>query len=293
MTMHADELAIDEELVRELLREQFPVWSHLQLCRIASSGTVNALFRLGDEMVVRLPRVPTAEAGVAHEHAWLPRLAPALPIQIPDVLARGVPSSNYPLAWSVLSWIEGSNPLPQGVAGNSQLVDDIASFLIALRQVDGGEAPQAYRGGFLAEWDKDVRAALLELRGRADVAAAEVIWEQALSAGQWTSQPVWVHSDLMPGNLLLNNGRLVGVIDFEAAGVGDPACDLMVAWNLLDAEGRQVLRTKLSVDDDTWIRGRGWAISQALVALPYYWDTNPVMVSTAKYVLQQLSIGDL
>jgi aminoglycoside phosphotransferase (APT) family kinase protein len=212
-----------------------------------------------------------------------------LPVQIPEVLGRGVPSSKYPLAWSVLSWIGGSNPLPKQVVGNSELVADVASFLTALQQADVADAPQAYRGGVWAERDNDVRAALLELRGRADVVAAEVMWDQALSAGQWTSQPVWAHSDLMPGNLLLNNGRLVGVLDFEAAGVGDPACDLMVAWNLLDGEGRKSLRDKLKVDDDTWMRGRGWALSQALVALPYYWDTNPAMVNTATYVLQQLN----
>jgi aminoglycoside phosphotransferase (APT) family kinase protein len=286
--MHADELDIDVDLVRRLLVSQFPRWGGLTLARVASSGTVNALFRLGKDMLVRLPLVERAKGGVEHEHEWIPRLAPQLPVAIPALLGKGAPGVGYPLPWSVFGWMEGETPTPTSLAAPDVLAQDLAGFIAALRRIDPSGAPQAYRGGSLRQQDGEVRAWMMNLLGVIDTDAVTEAWEEALLAPEWARSPLWVHSDLLPGNLLISNGRLCGVIDFAASGVGDPACDLIVAWNLLPPDARNVFRASLDVDDATWSRGRGWALSMGLGALSYYRDTNPVMAINGQHVIREV-----
>jgi aminoglycoside phosphotransferase (APT) family kinase protein len=286
--MHVDEIDIDVGLVRRLLAAQFPQWAALALAPVPSAGTVNALYRLGDDMLVRLPLRRGGSGGVEHEHVWLPRLAPLLPVATPVLLGKGTPAEGYPWPWSVYRWLEGENPTPGRIAAPDLLAKDLADFVAALHRIDPGEGPPAFRGGSLATRDAELRGWIPELRDLVDTDAAVEAWEAALEAPEWARPPVWVHSDLLPGNLLILQGRLSGVIDFAGSGVGDPACDLMVAWSLLPAGVRDDFRAALEVDDATWARGRGWALSQALIALPYYRDTNPVMAGNARHAIREV-----
>ncbi|MFD9904914.1 aminoglycoside phosphotransferase family protein [Streptomyces sp. NPDC059063] len=292
--MHADEPDIDVPLVRGLLAAQFPQWADLPLEPFPSAGTVNAVFRLGDDMAVRLPRRASSVEDVAKENRWLPWLAPRLPVPVPAVLGQGAPAEGYAWPWSVHRWLDGANPVEGAVAAPRPLAEDLAGFVTAMRGLDTADAPPAYRGGPMVTEDDETRAALDALRAlrhpraTVDTEAAAAAWDAALRAPVWDGPPVWVHADLMPGNLLVRDGRLSAVIDFGTAGVGDPACDLIVAWNLLPAPVRDDFRAASGADDATWARGRGRALSMALIQLPYYVDTNPVMAANARHVIQEV-----
>ncbi|WP_405910648.1 aminoglycoside phosphotransferase family protein [Streptomyces sp. NBC_00828] len=283
--MHAHEVPIDDSLVRRLLTAQFPRWAGLPLKRVTSSGTVNALYRLGDDMAVRLPRVPEGAGDVEKEGRWLPLLAPLLPFAIPEILATGVPGEGYPWSWSVLRWLDGELPAPDRLTDADGLAADLGLFVAALWRVDLPGGPPAYRGGQLTSVDDETRSSLGELDGMIDTSAATTAWEAALSAPLWTGPAVWLHSDLMPMNLLTHQGRLSAVLDFGTLGTGDPACDLIPAWNLLPTGARPAFRHATGADDATWARGRGWALSMALNQLPYYRTTNPVMAANAEHVI--------
>ncbi|GAA4231663.1 aminoglycoside phosphotransferase (APT) family kinase protein [Streptosporangium album] len=287
-TMHADEMDHDVPLVRRLVAAQFPRWADLPVEPFDSSGTDNAIYRLGGDMAVRLPRRPGSAAQVEKDLRWLPRLAPLLPVPIPVPLGEGEPAEGYPLPWSVYRWLDGENPSADRLTEPSLLAKDLAEFVAAFRRIDLPDGPPAYRGGPLSMLDAPTRAAIDELRGVVDTDAAAAAWETALKAPGWAGPPVWIHSDLMPGNLLVVQGRLSAVIDFGTVGVGDPACDLIVAWNLLPAGVRNDFRTVLQIDDATWARGRGRALSIALIALPYYKDTNPVFAANARHVIHEV-----
>jgi aminoglycoside phosphotransferase (APT) family kinase protein len=267
--MHVEELDIDEALVRRLLAEQFPEWAALPLSRVELAGTVHAIFRLGDELAVRLARRkgPTRPGG--KELDWLPRLARQLPLEIPVPVAQGQPSGEYPWFWSVHTWLEGET-VPVEEIDPIQAAHDLAGFVAALQRVDHEGAPQG-RGIPLAERDPEIRDWLARFDGAPRVTA---IWEQALETPAWEGPPVWHHGDLDVRNWLVRNGRISGVIDWGSMGVGDPACDVMVAWKLHSAAARDAFRERLPTDDATWERARGWALSQAVAALAYYTPEN-------------------
>ncbi len=286
--MHADEFEIDRVLVQHLVAKQFPQWAYLPLEPVPSAGTDNALYRLGSDMVVRLPRIDWAVDNVEKECKWLPRLAPFLPIAIPSPVAKGLPSQEYPWPWSVYRWLEGSNPIVGQIPDPTLMTHDLIKFIQALHKVDLPNGPASNRGVPLKRRDTETHKALKHLDGMVDVSTVTAIWETALQAPKWSHSPVWVHGDLSPGNILIRNGRLSAVIDFGNLGVGDPACDLIIAWNLLPEPMRHVFRTGLEVDDPTWQRGRGWALSNALIALPYYKDTNPTLANNARHVIQEI-----
>ncbi|MGS2590031.1 aminoglycoside phosphotransferase family protein [Streptomyces hebeiensis] len=288
--MHPGTHPIDDGLVRRLVAGQFPQWAELAIQRFPSGGTVNAMYRLGDDMVVRLPLVRGGADDVSLERTWLPRLARHLPTPVPEVLGDGRPAEGYPWPWSVYRWLAGDNPEAGALSAPVPLAEDLAGFVAAMRSITLPGAPRAHRGGPVASLDADTRAAIEELRGipqeDVDCDGATAVWEEALRAPVWDGPPVWLHGDLMPGNLLVNGGRLTAVIDFGCLGTGDPACDLFPAWNLLPADAREVFREALGVDDATWVRGRGRTLSQALVALPYYRNTNPAMAHNARHVIR-------
>ena len=280
--MHEDELELDEPLVRALIEEQFPAWAGLTLVRVEPSGTDNAIFRLGNELAVRLPRRDGSLAAEDKEHTWLPRLAPRLPVEIPLPVARGKPGAGYPWHWSVHSWLEGEMPIGKPLAA-----DKLATFVDALQRIDSRGAPEpgACRGEPLALRDRPVRDAL----ERVDAAGASELWDRAAAAPEWQGQRVWLHADLDARNVLARDGRLTGAIDWGCMGAGDPAVDLMSAWKLLNADGRERFREALSVDDETWLRAEGWALSQAVIALDYYTlETNPVLVQEAQRWLAEV-----
>ena len=279
--VHDDELEIDEPLVRRLLEEQFPRWAALPLSRVEQDGTVNVIFRLGEEMAARLPRRHGPETADDVEQRWLPMLAPLLPVEIPRPLARGRPGAGYPSYWSIHTWLDGDTP------SGPLAWDDLAAFLTDLRAVDATAAPEpAYgRGRPLGSRDAHVRDAL----ERVDAPGALELWEAAASTPEWSGRPVWLHADLDARNVLVRDGRLSGVIDWGGAGVGDPAVDVMVAWKLVAARERDRFRVALAVDDATWLRAKGWALSQALLALGYYTlETNPALVREAERWLTEV-----
>lgn len=285
--MHSDELDTDVGLVHRLLAAQFPQWADLPISPVDSAGTVNALYRLGSDMVVRLPRV-ARWADVEHESRWLPKLASYLPLAIPLPLAKGSPGDSYPWHWSVYRWLPGDTWAVDRVRDLHAAAADLARFVAALRRFDPGGAPPSGRGGALATRDAETRRAIGALQGVIDTEASTDAWEESLQAPVWDEPAVWTHGDLLPSNVLVEQGRLTAVIDFGAAGVGDPACDLIAAWSLFPADARDAFRAALRPDDATWLRGRGWALSVALIALPYYRDTNPVFAALARHMIARV-----
>jgi aminoglycoside phosphotransferase (APT) family kinase protein len=290
--MHVDEVDTSVSLVVRLLAAQFPQWAALPIEPVPSAGTDNALYRLGDDMVVRLPRIHWATGQVDKEHAWLPRLAPFLPLAIPVPLAKGEPGEGYPWHWSVYRWLEGENAAIERMADPYQTATDLAEFIAALQRIDAGDGllPGPHdlaRGKPLAMRDRSTRDAIATLRGMLDADAVTAVWDAAIAAPAWYGPPVWLHGDLQSGNLLAVQGRLSAVIDFGCLGVGDPACDVMTVWMFLSAETRGVFRAALRVDDATWTRGRGWALSVGLIAFPYYQHTNPVLAGIARRAIHE------
>jgi aminoglycoside phosphotransferase (APT) family kinase protein len=288
--MHVDEVGTDAGLVRRLLAEQFPQWADLPIELVDSYGTDHDIYRLGDHLAARLPRIGWATKQAAKEAEWLPKLAPHLPLAIPVQLAMGHAAEGYPFEWSIYEWLPGES-------ANGTIVDleqaavDLAAFVNALRKIDTvGAHPRSpgSRGAPLAELDNSVRRAIAELGDGIDADAATRSWEESLDASEWDGEEAWVHGDLLPGNLLVVDGRLSAVIDFGCLNVGDPACDLQPVWNVFAGESRVRYRAELQVDDASWLRGRGWALAQAVVALPYYWDTNPGMIRQASHALAQV-----
>lgn len=286
--MHKGEYEVTSDLVRRLLAAQFPRWSDLELQPIVSTGTDNALFRLGNDMVVRMPIVDWAVADVEKEQKWLPRLAPFLPLPIPTPISMGDPGDGYPYNWSIYRWCEGENPQVGRLTQPLEFASDVARFLAALRRIDTTGAPLAGRGLPLAQRDASTRSAIASLESILDTREIVAVWESALELPVWDGPKVWVHGDLSAGNLLSIGGRLSAVIDFGALAVGDPAVDLIIAWNLLPAEIRPGFRSQTAVDEATWKRGRAWALSIALIQLPYYFQTNLPLVENARYVIGEV-----
>jgi aminoglycoside phosphotransferase (APT) family kinase protein len=241
---------------------------------------------------VRFPRIASAVDQIDKESTWLPRIAADLPVEVPAVHARGLPADDYPWPWLVYGWLAGQTALDESAVDGTALAEDLARFVIALQRLPIVDPPPAgYRAGPLAPEDGAVRAALHELRDEIDYDRAVPLWTAAAAAPPWHRAPVWVHGDLLPGNLVLRDGRLTGVIDWAAAGVGDPACDLMIAW-ALDPAARDRFRAATDIDDATWLRGMGWTLQQAALFIPYYRLTLPQAVAAARGRLIAVLQGD-
>lgn len=292
--MQVDEVEIDAATVRGLVAAQFPDWADLPIQRVRSTGTDNAMFRLGTDLVARLPRTLAAMWQVDKEHRWLPPLAEAdLPLAIPTLLGKGAPAQGYDWPWSIYRWLEGEDATTQPVADLRQAAAALGHFIAALHQVDPTDGPPPgehsfWRGDTLSERSPEVREALIALEGMIDTEAASAAWDEACQLPVWSGPPLWVHGDLYAGNLLVQRGKLSAVIDFGALAVGDPACDVMVAWTYLSSETREVFRETLPVDEATWARGRGWALSVALIGLPYYRSSNPVWAAIARRIIDDV-----
>ncbi|QRY67382.1 aminoglycoside phosphotransferase family protein [Ensifer sp. PDNC004] len=263
--------SIDAALVRRLLAAQFPQWSELDIRPIEPGGWDNRTFRLGDRMTVRLPSAEHYVLQVEKEHRWLPLLAPQLPLPIPVPLGKGVPGEGFPWPWSVYRYLTGDTLAVERVDDVGQVAKDLTRFLRALMQADAAGGPMPgdhnfHRGGPSAFYDAQTRQALTLLAGDVDTMAAAEVWEAALAA-PFEGAPVWFHGDIAWGNLLVENGSLSGVIDFGTSGVGDPACDLAIAWTFFDGESREVFRDGMAHDHGAWARGRGWTLWKALIVI--------------------------
>jgi len=277
--LHDDEVAIDSALVERLLAEQFPQWAGLPARVVERSGTDNVTFRVGDELAVRLPRTVRNQGQVEKDLAWMPRLAPYVSLPIPEPLELGRPSEDYPFTWGVYRWLPGAPFVPESVDA-VRAARDLAAFVRTLREVDTTDAPVPdgdpfTRGTPLAPRDVMFREALDQLKEHFDTGLLTAAWEESLGADTWDGVPRWIHGDLMSGNLLVANGKLSAVIDFGTASAADPAGDVLPAWWLFEGESRAAYRDALEIDDATWLRARGWALSLVVIAIPYYLDRRP------------------
>ena len=290
--MHEEEVLVHDGTVRALLEDQFPDWAGKRLRRIADSGTDNAIYRLGDDLALRLPRIHWAAAQIEKECRWLPTLAADLPSAVPVPLAKGRPGGGYPFPWLVSPWIEGISLDRAAVDNWDDIAGDIAEFVLALEHLppDGGPPPTR-RGTPMAQYDEAVQWAIGQLEGVIDGDRARHVWLSGLEGGDWTGDAVWVHGDLLPGNILIDNGRLGGVIDWGGTGVGDPACEAMLAWSL-PSDARRHYRRALGFDDDTWARARGWVVEQAVFFIPYYAKSLPLAVDQAMRRLNEALLPD-
>jgi aminoglycoside phosphotransferase (APT) family kinase protein len=277
--MHEDELAIDAGLVRRLLAVQMPMWAGMPV-RPVGRGTVNAMFRLGDDLAVRLPRTAEWAGDLDRERAWLPRLRDRLTLQVPEPVASGEPTREYPLPWAVYRWVDGDQYADALVDDEAAAADDLARFVQELRGASVEGAPATGRRP-LAELDEWTRAAVVEAADLLDTSAVLDAWDRSLEAPVFAGEKVWIHTDLLRPNLLVRGGRLAAVIDFGAVGVGDPAADVIAAWAVFGAAGRARYREMLDVDDATWDRARGYALTQAALIVPYYRETNAPFTASA------------
>jgi len=291
-TLHDDEIPLDVDLVRKLIDGQFPHYASLPLRRLGASGSTNVLFRLGEDLLVRLPRQPGGGSGIDKEQRWLPTISHRLPVTVPQTVVLGEPADRFDERWSITRWLEGELPevwVPgqPSVSSKSILAADLADVLIALGDIDVPPAAAAdpnlrwYRGRALSEYDSYMQRTVVQCRSiedlELDFGLVSRVWKEALSLpGASEAGPDrWYHSDLVAENLLLVDDRLVSVLDFGGLAVGDPTIDLHGAWELFDPPARDVFRTRLGVDDAQWLRGRAWALAIALGALAYYWNTMP------------------
>jgi aminoglycoside phosphotransferase (APT) family kinase protein len=288
----AQSVDIDSALVARLIVSQFPQWADRPITPAEPNGWDNRTFRLGADMSVRLPSAARYAAQVDKEHRWLPVLAPSLPLPIPVPLAVGVPADGYPWDWSVYRWLDGTPASTTDVDDLTELAMTLADFLTCLQRIDptGGPPPgphNFFRGGPVETYDAETRDAIAEVRDQISAETATAVWENALAA-TWRGKSVWVHGDVAASNLLVRNGRLSAVIDFGSSGVGDPACDLTIAWTLLSGASREAFRGALPVDDATWARGRGWALWKALITFAGNLGTNPAEAAAARRVINDV-----
>ncbi|WP_392673727.1 aminoglycoside phosphotransferase family protein [Streptomyces sp. LN785] len=288
--------SIDAALVRQLVDAQFPRWAKLPLKLLDPAGSDHVIYRLGEELSVRLPRHAGAVGQARKESEWLPLLAPHLPLAIPVPVGVGEPGFGYPWPWAVSRWLDGEVATAEALADSSRAAVQLAQFLTALQEL----APEGFSfedagadltGGLLADRDRATRAAIADVDGVFDAAAMTELWESALSAPGWDRPPVWFHGDLHTGNLLTADGRLSAVIDFGGLGIGDPACDLTIAFTLMSAGSRAVFRATLGVDEATWTRGRGWALATGLNAYTSYAAADPVVAAQTTRQITEALLG--
>ena len=285
--MHQDEIAINMALVTELLTEQFPYLAGRPLRLIRSTGTVNAIYRLGADLYVRLPRMANWAESLNREWQWLPRIAPHVSLAVPQPVARGTPTAIFPYPWAIYRWIAGASYRDDLISNERQAAQDLANFILELRRVDRQGAPHGGRAP-LPELDAVTRSAIEACRGEIDTEAVLAVWTRSLAALAWSGKPMWIHGDLLSSNLLVRGGRLSAVLDFGGVGIGDPAADVVPAWAVFRQAGRAVFRQALAVDEDTWHRARGYALHQAVLIIPYYPETNPQFVAMAKRTVSEL-----
>lgn len=292
--MHDDEVAVDATLALRLLAAQMPeLATGRELTIVEAWGTDNAVWRLGVDLVVRMPRIAWAEGQVGKEARWLPVIAPHLSVPLPQPVAIGQPAHGYPYSWAVHRWIDGHPAGPARIDDPVRFALDLARVVRGLATVPTTDAPAATnRARPLADYDDATRAAIARARHLIDADAALAVWEDALAASPYAGPDVWVQGDL-EGNCLIDaHGHLCGIVDWNSACVGDPAVDVQVVWSpLFTDESRMAFLDELDVDEATIRRSKGAAVNQACAALPYYLHTYPLIVERSWHKLAALGIG--
>lgn len=261
---------IDTNLVKTLIKEQYPNFSDLKIVEVENSGNDNRTFHLGDSMLVRLPSGKEYASQIEKEMYWLPKLSPYISLDIPLPLFKGNPTKEYPFNWGIYKWIEGETLTYKDILNLDLLAIDLAKFLKELQSIDATLGPKAgkhnfYRGGSLNIYDNETRIALKNLKNIFDTNSLENIWKKCLKS-KYTNKPVWIHGDIAVGNLLIKDGRLSAVIDFGILGTGDPACDYVIAWTFFSNKSREIFKSHLNCDEETFERAKGWALWKALIS---------------------------
>ena len=293
---HSDKIHINSTLAQQLIATQFPQLADLPIKPVEPGGWDNRTFRLGEHMNIRLPSAAQYASKIEKEYHWLPKLAPLLPLTIPTPLAVGRPTEEYPFPWSIYQWIDGETASINNIADSSQCAIDLATFLIALQHIDSTGGPIAgqhnfYRGGNLKIYNTETQLAIKKLKNQYDTNVVQKIWNKAINS-QWNNPPVWIHGDISPANLLVKNGKLIAVIDFGGLGIGDPACDLAIAWTFFNKKDRNTFRTTLAVDNATWERARGWALWKALIIVAQLPGTNPLEIEKSQQIIDEIINDD-
>ena len=288
MKLHKDEVEINEQIVRNLIKEQYSSYGKDSLNPLGSMGTDNVMFTLGEDKLVRLPRVEGAVSSLEKEARWLPTLGQKLKISIPKVFFEGDSSSSYPFPWLVISKLAGKNIASDNILDEDKACQSLAEFILDLRSVSVKGAPSCSRGLPLLRRDSAVRKSILLLQDDYDTKLLTELWEDSLKASDWQDQPLWLHGDLHRGNVLVKDGELSAVLDFGLSGVGDPSCDLMAAWTLLGTKSRKEFFSLLGADSDSIRKARGWALSMGILGYPYYKDTNPSFALLAKNSMDEV-----
>ncbi|MEH7237657.1 aminoglycoside phosphotransferase family protein [Bacillus sp. JJ1562] len=288
-------IKIDVDLVSKLIKEQFPEWSSLNIKPVKKSGNDNRTYHLGNHMSVRLPSDIAYAPQVEKEQKWLPILAEHLSLPISMPVAKGKPNEIYPYPWSINKWLDGETLSLENINDLNQFANDLGGFLVELQTVDASGGPLAgkhnfYRGGDIVIYDEECRNAMNNNTDIFNVHVLKKIWELAL-ASKWDREPVWVHGDIAPGNILVKNGELCAVIDFGILGVGDPSCDAAMAWTFFDYQSRNVFKKALNMDEETWNRARGWALWKALITYDYCKESNKE-IAEESYNIIMIIIND-
>lgn len=280
-------IEITVELVEKLIKKQFPMWSNLKVKPVEKSGHDNRTFHLGEKMTVRLPSGEDYVSQVEKEMKWLPKLQAFISLPISSPIEKGEPSMDYPFPWSINRYIVGETARYSNIADLKQFARELADFLKELQAIDITDAPSAgkhnfYRGASLMVYHNQTEAALNDLKNILPTDILRKVWEQAIIA-LWDGKAVWIHGDIAPGNLLVNNGGLCGVIDFGIMGIGDPACDYAMAWTFFDEGSRGELLK--NIDNGTVCRARGWALWKALIT---YNNINVEVRNNARFTIKAI-----
>jgi aminoglycoside phosphotransferase (APT) family kinase protein len=287
--MHADEVDTDPSLVQRLVAGRFPEWAELPIEPVFPLGTDNANYRLGTDKLVRLPRQPGKVAGLERELEWLPRLAAALPLAIPEPLGRGEPAEGFPFPWAVFTWVRGENISAERIGDPQQAAVELAELIRAIRALNATDAPPGLRRGALRDLDDWVRTGAAKLDDSYDSEGLLTAWDEALELPAWNGPPTWCHCDLDLRNIVFLDGRPTGVLDWGWAGVGDPASDTATAWKVLPAEARDAFWKALGADEAEIARARGWTLMQCAGALSYYTpENNPALFHEAERWLTEI-----
>lgn len=285
-------IVIDEILVKKLIKSQFPQWSNLEIKPVLQMGHDNRTFHLGDTMSVRLPSDECYAFQSEKEQFWLPRFLAHLPLEIPHIIKSGNISDTFPYPWSVCSWIEGETVNRSTVSDMVQLAKDLANFLVTFESLDCRNGPVAgkhnfFRGGDLSVYDKETKDVLSNLPEDFDEQIIKEIWKIALES-KWSKEPVWVHGDITPTNMLVKNGKLTAIIDFGILGIGDPACDLAMYWTYFEGDSKSIFKQAMNLDEDTWNRARGWVLWKSLLTFDEYINKDKVKANEAKRIINNI-----
>lgn len=266
-------IIINELIAQQLIHDQFPQFQHLEIVPVKTQGHDNRTFRLGHELLLRLPSASCYASNIQKEQIWLPQLAEHISIPISKPIALGKPTKYYPFHWAIYEWISGesANNLHQNDLNLADIALSLTQFLKELESVNILYAPRPglhnfHRGGSLRIYHKQTQEALQKLSDFIDIKPYELLWNEALHS-HYQGEPVWIHGDISAGNILIENKKLKAIIDFSGIAQGDPACDVTIAWTFFDKQSREIFRKNLSFDDCTWVRAQAWAMWKSLITL--------------------------